>query len=130
MCIGFWRLLVVREGRRTTWLPCPTGEAADAPPTFATLDWRGWWVDTSTAPSWRASQTADNSGQATAGGAGAGEGGHDASTVQEKKKDGPWDADVGPTLAGVVQAGGTLPCSQLTDAPQPAAPPSDEVALA
>ena len=54
---GFWRLLIVREGRRETVLPLPSSSFSPAPeggeeaaslpsppPPFVSLDWRPWLV--------------------------------------------------------------------------------------
>lgn len=135
---GFWRLLVVREGRRTTWLPSPKegqppsgtdGTDCSTPPHFGSLDWRGWWVDTSAAPSWRPHAPAptttsqplvDSSNAADAGDV------VDVGTAAAPVAK-AWDASVGPTLAGVVQPGGTMLWGDLSDAAQPTAPPCDEV---
>lgn len=44
---GFWRLLIVREGRRETLLPRPGAGLSSPlppPPAFADLDWEAWLV--------------------------------------------------------------------------------------
>lgn len=42
---GFWRSLVVREGRQATWLPCPTNKsAASEVPSLHDLDPMQWLV--------------------------------------------------------------------------------------
>ncbi len=128
---GFWRLLIVREGRHSTWLPTPPGAPSPpAPLAFSTLSWGPWWVDTSAAPR---PHDGYMKGGNVKGGTGDTEGGALGST--QNNGDAAAGAAAGgagaarntAVTAGVVQPGGTLAWASMSDIQEPAAPPCDEV---